>query len=113
MCFPSIGGEKISRELSKINFSNLNEIEESCCADCSFVNICITCYAENYISRGSVSRRDMSLCFYNKLIFVALAKYEYARILRLNEPTSEDIKKMIAINSLKDEIKKIEDVVRE
>lgn len=112
MCFPSIGGEKISRELSKINFSNLNEIEESCCAGCSFVNICITCYAENYISRGSVSRRDMSLCFYNKLIFAALAKYEYARILKLKEPNSEDIKKMIAINALQDEIKTIEDVVR-
>ena len=113
MCFPSIGGEKISRELSKINFSNLNEIEEPRCAGCSFINICITCYAENYISRGSVSRRDMSLCFYNKLIFVALAKYEYARIFKLNEPTNEDVKKMIAINALQDEIKTIEDIVRE
>lgn len=112
MCFPSIGGEDISKELAKIDFGRLNESEEECCAKCPFINICITCYAENYISRGSVSRRDMSMCFYNKLIFVALAKYEYARIIKLDSPSSDDIKKMMAIDFLQDEIKSIEDKVR-
>lgn len=111
MCFPSLGGEKISMELGKIDFSRLNEYEETCCAECPFINICITCYAENYISRGSVSRRDMSMCFYNKLIYAALAKYEYARIIKLENPSPEDIKKMMAIDALQDEIKSIEDKI--
>lgn len=109
MCFPSIGGEDVSRELGKIDFSRLNESEEECCAKCPFINICITCYAENYISRGSVSKRDMSMCFYNKLIFASLAKYEYARILKLENPSLEDIQKMMAINQLQNEIKLIEE----
>ena len=112
MCFPSLGGEQISKELGKIDFSRLNEFEEPCCANCPFINICITCYAENYISRGSLSRRDMSVCFYNKLIYLALAKYEYARIIKLENPSDEDITKMMAIDSLQEEFKRIEDIVR-
>lgn len=112
MCFPSLGGENTSKELSKIDFSRLNDFEEECCAKCPFINICITCYAENYISRGSVSKRDMSICFYYKLVFVALCKYEYSRILRMENPSTMDIKKMIAINKLLYEIKTIEEKVR-
>lgn len=109
MCFPSLGGEKTSQELSKIDFSRLSDFEEECCANCAFINICITCYAENYISRGAVSRRDMSVCFYNKLVYVALAKYEYARIIKLEKPTLSDIRKMMAIDELQCEIKSIEE----
>ena len=111
MCFPSLGGVKISEELGKIDFSRLNELEEEPCANCPFINICITCYAENYISRGSVSRRDMSLCYYNKLVYVALAKYEYARIIKMRNPSKKDINKMLAIEALQDVIKSIEDKV--
>lgn len=112
MCFPSLGGERISEELAKIDFSRLNEFEDECCARCPFINVCITCYAENYISRGSVSHRDMSVCFYYKLVFAALFKYEYARIIRMRNPSAKDIRKMMAINMLQDEIRSIEEKVR-
>lgn len=112
MCFPSLGGENVSEELSKIDFSKINEIEEECCAKCSFLNICITCYAENFITRGRVSCRDMSMCFYNKLVFASLFKFEYARIIQKKNPSSSDIRKMKAINNMRNEILSIEEMVR-
>lgn len=111
MCFPSMSGSKTSEELGQIDFSKVNELEEKCCAQCPFINICITCYAENYISRGAVSRRDMSMCPYNKLVFAALFKFEYARIIQLNAPSPDDVRKMMAINALQNEIKHIEEKV--
>ena len=112
MCFPSLGGIKVSEELSKINFEKLNDYEKDCCARCSFINICITCYAENYISRGSVSDRDMSVCAYYKLLYAVLFKFEYARIIRTEPPSPNDIRKMLAINMLKDEIQSIVNKVK-
>lgn len=112
MCFPSLGGKKVSEELSKINFEKLNDYEKDCCARCSFINICITCYAENYISRGSVSNRDMNVCAYYKLMYAVLFKYEYARIIRTETPSPDDIRKMLAINMLKDEVQSIVNKVK-
>jgi uncharacterized protein len=108
MFFPSVGGEKISEELSKINLNKLEKTEDDCCMRCPFIKLCITCYAENYISRGSISRRDMSLCSYQKINLVALFKYEYVRILSLKNPSSNDVKKMLAIKKWYQEITAIE-----
>ena len=108
MFFPSVGGEKLSEELSKINLNKLEKTEEDCCMRCPFIKLCITCYAENYISRGSISRRDMSLCSYQKINLVALFKYEYVRILSLKNPSSNDVKKMLAIKKWYQEIAAIE-----
>ena len=108
MFFPSVGGEKLSEELSKINLNKLEKTEDDCCMRCPFIKLCITCYAENYISRGSISRRDMSLCSYQKINLVALFKYEYVRILSLKNPSSNDVKKMLAIKKWYQEITAIE-----
>lgn len=108
MFFPYVGGEKLSEELSKINLNKLEKTEEDCCMRCPFIKLCITCYAENYISRGSISRRDMSLCSYQKINLVALFKYEYVRILSLKNPSSNDVKKMLAIKKWYQEITAIE-----
>lgn len=97
MCFPSMAGEETSKELLDIDFTNPDNIEEEVCLKCPFLNICSTCYAENYISRGAISRRDMSLCKYLKIIFAVLFQFEYRRILQLKEPSSSDKKKMMAI----------------
>ena len=109
MCFPSIGGEKKSEELLNIDFKEREKLEDEHCLHCPFINLCATCYAENYITRGSVSRRDLSLCKYQKLIFAALFKYEYARILQLTNPTSDDVRKMLAIQKWHKEIELIAD----
>lgn len=107
MCFPVLAGEKVSEELVGIDFTNTAILEEKCCLSCPFINICPTCYAENYITRGSISRRDMALCSYQKVIITVLFKYEYARLLRIDRPSAEDTKKMKAILKWENEIKSL------
>ena len=94
MCFPSVCGKEKSEELIKI------EMKE-CVNDSD--------YAENYIERGNVSKRNMVLCDYHRLVFAALFKYEYYRILRLVNPQYEDIRKMQAIQKWYPQIVEIED----
>lgn len=112
MCFPSVFGKKKSDELLKIDFTNFEQLEGAKCLQCPFINICHTCYAENYLARGNVSSRDMSLCKCYKLIFVALFKYEYARIMNLKDPTPGDMRKMLAIKTHYKVIREIEKSVR-
>lgn len=107
MCFPAIAGERISDELSKIDFTNTDSLENEVCHQCPFLNICPTCYAENYITRGEISCRDMSLCSYQKVIIAVLFKYEYVRIMNTEPPKSNDVMKMMAIQKWQDEIDKI------
>ncbi len=97
MCFPSACGEKTSAELQQIDFEQLDMLADSRCRKCPFVNLCITCYAENYISRGSANKRDMNICDYQRVLFNAIFRYEYARILNEVEPTLIDVKKMQAV----------------
>lgn len=111
MCFPSVCGEKKSKELEKIELKENIELGEKCCSECPFINICKTCYAENYITRGSVSRRDTHLCNYQKIVFLTLFKYEYERILQFNKPTPKDVKKMMAIKKWYDELCQIEEQI--
>ncbi|MBD5234199.1 MAG: radical SAM protein [Bacteroidales bacterium] len=107
MCFPSMAGEEMSKKLLELDFTDTESIEEEGCRNCPFINICVTCYADNYISRGALSKRDMCLCSYHKVIFAALFKYEYERIIRLDNPTSSDIRKMQAIQKWAHEINSI------
>lgn len=104
MCFPSACGNKTSSDLQKINFKDKSILTNSTCSSCPFINICVTCYAENYISRGDVAKRDMNICSYQKCFFAAVFKFEYARILKENRPTTKDIMKMTAILKWQKEI---------
>lgn len=108
MCFPSACGEETSLELQKIDFESASILSEGACSNCPFVNLCITCYAENYISRGAASRRDMNICSYQKILIASVFKYEYARILREEEPSMNDISKMEAILKWRNEVGEIE-----
>jgi len=111
MCFPSVGGNNVAEQLERINFLDKTKLEEETCLKCPFINVCVTCYAENYISRGSISRRDMGMCPYQKITFALLFKYEYYRILKLEEPQDNDIRKMMAIQKLAKEVEEIENWV--
>ena len=108
MCFPSVCGKEKSLELEHMELNNSKEQQEESCMSCPFINICKTCYADNYIMRGSIYRRDMSLCDYQKIVFVVLFKYEYARIMKVKNPTAEDVWKMKAIQKWYSKIKAIE-----
>lgn len=107
MCFPSVGGVDVAEKFMEVDFSDTDNLESECCLHCPFINLCVTCYAENYITRGALSRRDMSLCLYQKASFAVLFEYEYNRILRKEKPTIEDISKMQAIHRWYPEIQKI------
>lgn len=108
MCFPSACGNKISAELQRIDFTSPEILADGACKTCPFVNVCVTCYAENYISRGSSSSRDMDICSYQKVLIAAIFKYEYARILQGKDPTASDIQKMTAIQKWYKEVNEIE-----
>lgn len=107
MCFPSACSSKISAELQKINFNCSDFLANSDCKTCPFVNVCVTCYAENYITRGSTSRRDMKVCPYFKILFAVVFKYEYARIIKLDKPSPKDIVKMQTVLKWRNEIESI------
>lgn len=102
MCFPSACSGKLSTELQKINFIGTDFLADENCKTCPFVNVCVTCYAENYISRGATSRRDMKVCPYFKILFAVVFAYEYARIIKLDKPSRKDIEKMQAIQKWRD-----------
>lgn len=107
MCFPALAGKKISKELSEIDFTDIASLEEKCCLNCPFINICPTCYAENYITRGKISSRDMVMCSYHKIIIAVLFKYEYAKLIKIENPEYEDVRKMKAIRKWYNEIELI------
>lgn len=111
MCFPSVCGDKLSNEFQKIELREDVEQCDKCCTECPFINICLTCYAENYITRGSVSRRDLHLCSYKKIGFLALFQYEYERIIQLENPSSKDVMKMMAIQKWHAELCEIEEYI--
>lgn len=110
MFFPSVCGN-IPDEIRKKDYSHRENYESLTCLKCKFVNICRTCYAENYSIRGSISERDMQLCSYQKIAFVAVCKYEYARIINLKEFTEIDMQKMKAIKKLLPELINIENAI--
>lgn len=108
--FPSVCGT-IPEDVRKKDYSHREEYESRSCLKCPFINICRTCYAENYSIRGSISERDMQLCAYQKIVFVAVCKYEYARIINLTEPTETDIQKMEAVKKMLPDLIKIENSI--
>lgn len=107
MFFPSVCRRDLT-EVFKTDFSKRDGLETSHCKACSFLNICRTCYAENLIVRGSMAKRDMNLCYYQKISFAALFNYEYMKILRMDSPSDKDILKMMVIRDCYEEIENIE-----
>ena len=81
------GKEKSEKSLS-IDFSDPKNYISSHCKECKLLQICPTCYGSNYIARGDIALRDLSLCELHKVRFAEVAKYEYARIV--NDDTSLD-----------------------
>ncbi|MDR0829499.1 MAG: 4Fe-4S cluster-binding domain-containing protein [Prevotellaceae bacterium] len=79
--FESICGKEKSKNANNIDFADPNEFTSKECSDCPILTICPTCYGSNYIERGKIGSRDMSLCKMNKIRVFEIAKYEYDRIV--------------------------------
>lgn len=79
--FESVCGKDKSLEGDKIDFTDENNYVSQKCADCPILNICPTCYASNYIARGNIAERDMSICEFQKIRMAEVAKFEYNRLV--------------------------------
>lgn len=100
--FESICGKEKSEKAININFADPNEFISKKCADCSFLAICPTCYASNYIERGNIGNRDMLLCTMEQIRFFEVAKYEYERIIndKFDINALSDEEKFVRIKTL-------------
>lgn len=106
--FPSVCGDNHPKDMELIDFSIRSKFEHDHCLHCKFINLCHTCYAANYIERGNLGNRDMSICSYRKIDFLVNAKLEYNRILCANKVSNTDIQIMKAIKEIQPELEAIE-----
>lgn len=82
--FESVCGKEKSEKSHAIDFTNPNVYTSNQCKNCLLLAICPTCYGSNYVARGDVAERDLSMCELHKIRFIEVAKYEYERIV--NDP---------------------------
>ena len=82
--FESVCGKEKSENAKNIDFADPNEFISKECSDCPILDICPTCYGANYIERGNIGSRDMSICKLNKIRVFEIAKYEYDKIVNDN-----------------------------
>ena len=107
--FKSVCGKEKSEGWHNIDFSDPNVYISKKCSMCQLYPLCPTCYGANYIERGSIGERDMSLCLLEKVRALVVAEFEYDRIINSKEDYSS-----LSINELEnrlytlDALKKLE-----
>lgn len=104
--FESVCGKEKSSKAHLIDFSNPCEYISDYCKPCAFLCICPTCYGSNYIARGHIKNRDLSICKLNQIRFYEVAKYEYDRIVNDDTDVSnlcdnEKYKRLRTLESIK------------
>ncbi|WP_280745841.1 MULTISPECIES: radical SAM protein [unclassified Parabacteroides] len=62
MFSPIVLGKDARDDISQINFYNPDELIEESCLKCKMVRVCPSCIGYNYYQRGSVKKRDKSMC---------------------------------------------------
>lgn len=85
--FENVCGKEKSQAWHNIDFSDPNQYISDECSKCQLYPTCPTCYGANYIERGSIGSRDMSLCRLEKIRTLEVAKFEYASIVNSSEST--------------------------
>ena len=83
--FPNVCGKEKALKSQSLDFDNPDEYIKGECRTCPIYPICPTCYGANYIDRGHIGLRDMSLCRMEKVRTLVVAKYEYERIVNSTE----------------------------
>ena len=79
--FEAVCGKEKSEESLSIDFSDPLVYISKHCRSCKMLPICPTCYGSNYIERGDIGSRDMTLCEFQKIRFAEVARFEYNRIV--------------------------------
>lgn len=75
-----ISKEKIS-QIKSYDFNNSKNLISVLCNDCTFLTICKTCYAANFLERHSFNSRDPRHCILNKIRIKAAAKLFTDKVL--------------------------------
>lgn len=111
---PEICGERLSEEMLHLDMSRKeNQVDGACC-HCIFQNVCQTCYAANYMQRGSSAKRDMSICKMQQITFLATSKLLYQKyvVQGQNIPNTQKgyyiYKDIEAISNVVDKLHEIE-----
>ena len=102
--FPSVCGNNCPKNMNDLDFSRRSTFELAPCKSCNFINICHTCYAANYIERGDLGKRDMTICNYRKIDFLINAQIEYQRIINKENISIVDYNIMQAIHKVLPEL---------
>ena len=97
----------ISEKANMLNFTDYTKYTSEHCRTCPLVYICPTCYGSNYIARGDIAARDLSLCELHKIRFAEIAKYEYNRIVNdtadlSSLPNEEKYKRMRILEGIEE-----------
>ena len=100
--FESVCGKDKSQLASHVDFSNPETFISDECRDCPILNVCPTCAGANYIARGDVAKRDMSLCEFTKIRIAEVAKFYYKKIVdsSIDISTLPDEEKVKALYTL-------------
>lgn len=83
---PSICGGKKSEHLMNLDMTDKKNLTSLQCSTCPFDNVCLTCYAANYMQRGHTALRDMKICEFQKITFLATAKLLFKKYVVKNVP---------------------------
>lgn len=86
--FENVCGKEKSQACHAIDFTNPDEYIQGECRSCPIYAICPTCYGSNYIERGHIGKRDMSLCRMEKIRTLVIAKHQYDEIINSKEDAS-------------------------
>jgi radical SAM protein with 4Fe4S-binding SPASM domain len=62
MFSPVVLGKDDRENIARIDFHNPDELIEESCLRCKMVRVCPSCIGYNYFQRGSVKKRDKSMC---------------------------------------------------
>ena len=62
MFSPIVLGKDAREDIAQIDFHNPDELIEESCLSCKMVRVCPSCIGYNYFQRGSVKKRDKSMC---------------------------------------------------
>lgn len=79
---PLVFGRDVRKDISSINFQDINEFLDPECENCIISNLCKTCYGYNYKIRGAIFARDKRACNMYKAEIRAICLFQKQYIER-------------------------------
>jgi len=89
-CFTPLACQYDEQAFSLVDFKSTELFYYEKCDNCMYIPLCSTCYGNNYIHRGNMAKRDLSICELNKSVIKAAAYFQTIRLLDKKDLTDED-----------------------